>query len=361
MLKKTILILTFFFAGIWTLHWDVQRRYFDFSQVPAEKTKLRVLVLHRNGIGEQESCARIKTACRNLGWDCFSCSSRLSTWQRTLLSRPLEKAIDAVRPDFTINLQSAEIHAPGINFASLSSGLTHYAKEGFDWKKYASFDGFLPTFQNTQFLKEKIESLGKPYRGMRWFFSCPKTRFAPLPKTPRLFYCGTNWDKTRKGGKYKQLFRKLDQAGLISIYGPKNAWKHTPASYRGFLPLDGQSTLKAMHECGAVLILHSDAHLTGNAPTGRIFEAAAASCVIISDRHPFIVQEFGDSVLYVNQEASAKGLFQEISLHLDWIRSHPQEAQEMAKRSHVIFERRFTLESQLKQLKAIYDEIQQSS
>jgi glycosyltransferase involved in cell wall biosynthesis len=193
---------------------------------------------------------------------------------------------------------------------------------------------------------------------MRWFFTCPRTSFIPLhPK--RIFYCGSNWDRTRKGEAYKRLFAKLDETGDLSIYGPPKAWKHTPRSYRGFLPFDGRSTIKAMQECGIVLILHSETHLKGNAPTGRIFEAAASGCVIISDRHPFVMQEFGDSALYIDQEGSPEAIFQEIEDRLAWIRSNPKEAVEMAARCHEIFEERFTLEEQLLNLKKIYEEITQ--
>ena len=355
MLKKAIPLL-FFIIALLFFRWDTQRRHFDLSQIPPNKNEFRILLLHRNGVGEKEACARIKTACERLGWECYICSSRPPTLAKVLLLHPLQKAIQAIEPDLTINFQSTEKHAPGINFVSLSSGFQQYK----DFDKYAPFDAFLPTFQETSLLQEKIESLGKPYLGMRWFFTCPATPFISLsPK--RLFYCGSNWDQTRKAGSYKQLFTRLDQTNEIAIYGPPKAWKHTPRSYRGFLPFDGQSTIKAMQECGVVLILHSETHLKGNTPTARIFEAAAASCAIISDKHPFAMNEFGDSILYIDQEASPERLFQQIEDHLTWIRSHPKEAQEKALRCHQIFEESFTLEKQLLELQSIYKKIPQPS
>jgi len=113
-----------------------------------------------------------------------------------------------------------------------------------------------------------------------------------------------------------------------------------------------------MQECGIVLILHSETHLKGNAPTGRIFEAAAASCVVISDRHPFVIQEFGDSVLYIDQDESAEEMARQIESHLGWIQSHPAAAQEMAEKCHRIFEERFTLEQQLLRLQTVYNNLQ---
>lgn len=357
MVKKATFFL-FFILGALFLQRQIDRRYFDHSQI-REKNGFRLLLLHRNGVGEKEASARIKTASEHLGWECYICSSRPSTWEKALLFHPLERAIDAIKPDLTINFQSDQKYAPGVNFVSLSSGIQTYAKEDFNWSRYAAFDAFLPTCREMEFVKKKINSLGKPFRGMRWFFTCPKTPFVPL-EAKRIFYCGSNWDRTRKGENFKRLFEKLDQMGDISFYGPPKAWKHTPRSYRGFLPFDGASTIKAMQECGIVLILHSDTHLKGNAPTSRIFEAAAASAVIISDRHPFVMEEFKDSVLYIDQEGSSEAIFQEIKEHLAWIRSHPKEAQKMALESHLIFEERFTLEDQLLHLKALYEKIPQT-
>jgi len=357
MLKKAFFFL-FLALGFVVLRWEVQRRYFDPSQIAEERKELRILILHRNGVGEKEASARIRTAAERLGWECYICSSRPSGWVKALLPHPLEKAIAAISPDLTLNFQSAEKHAAGINFVSLSSGSHRYKEECFDWAPYLQFDAYLPTFQDTEFLEEKIASLGKPYQGMRWFFTCPSAPFAP-PIPQRLFYCGSNWDRTRKGEKYKRLFALLDIKGDIAIYGPKNAWKHTPRSYRGFLPFDGHSTLEAMQQCGIVLILHSDTHLQGNSPTARIFEAAAASCIVISDQHPFVQQEFGDSVLYIDQESAPEDLFHQIESHLAWIHSHPIEAQEKARKCHQLFEERYTLEKQLLDLRALYEKVLQ--
>ena len=388
MLKKAILIV-FFMLSIVFLRWDAERRFFDRLQINAycmntdqlakprgrsilrnfharlsvrnlRERALRILVLHRGGVGEREAAARIKIASRHLGWECYICSLRPTTWEKILFVHPLDKAIRAIQPDFTINFQTTEKRAPGINFVSLSSGVQTYAKESFDWKKYASFDGFLPTFQEIGIFKEKIESLGKSFRGIRWFFTCPSTAYVPL-RPKKLFYCGSNWDESRKGKKTKSLFTLLDRTGELAIYGPPKKWKHTPRSYGGFLPFDGISIIKKMQECGIVLVLHSDIHLQGNAPTGRIFEAAAAGCAIISDRHPFIVQEFGDAVLYIDQEGSSEAIFQAIATHMAWIRSHPEKAQEMAFRCHQIFMEKFTLEKQLCDLKEICENIQHPS
>jgi spore maturation protein CgeB len=84
--------------------------------------------------------------------------------------------------------------------------------------------------------------------------------------------------------------------------------------------------------------------MDGDCPSARIFEAAAASSVIISDELPFTQKHFGDSVLYVDTTQSAEEMFRTIDGHVKWILSHPQEAQELARRSHQIFCEKFALE-----------------
>jgi len=240
-LKKEILIL-FFILGALFLRREVRARYFDPSQIGHEKKELRILLLHRNGIGEQESSARIKTACENLGWECYICSSRPSLWERALLFHPLEQAIGTIKPDLTINFQSIEKHAPGVNFVSLSSGVQAYAKENFNWEKYAAFDAFLPTFQETDLVKEKIKLLGKPFRGMRWFFTCPRTSYTPLV-AKRIFYYGSNLGSDPKRGELSTSFCKTRSNGRYLHLRPAES-----KEVHAFAPTEAFCLLKAMRD-----------------------------------------------------------------------------------------------------------------
>jgi hypothetical protein len=347
-----LLLLTFF--GYRSL----ERSYFDFSQIQTERKPIRILALHRNGTGEKEAIVRMEQACRNLGWELYSCSSNPSFWKRHFLFNPLQRVIQAVEPDFTLNFQCKEKFAPGINFVSMASGVHLYFDEQdqVDLNKLAVFDGFLPTFQDIGVLQRKIESVGAPFHGMIWLFTCPHRHYTHVE--PRsLFYCGSNWDKTRKGLAYRKLFKLLDNRQDVAIYGPKKAWNFLSHVYRGSLPFDGNSLIKAMQSAGIVLILHSESHIKGNSPTARIFEAAAASCVVISDLHPFVVKEFGDSVLYIDQTKEPEEILKQIEGHLNWVYENREEAIEMAKRAHRIFEERFTLEAQFQKLSNLFAEV----
>lgn len=118
-------------------------------------------------------------------------------------------------------------------------------------------------------------------------------------------------------------------------------------SFIGHIPVDGKSLIAAIHAAGISLVLHSDSHLTSGVPTARIFEATAANTVIISDRHPFVVEHFGDNILYIDIEQDANAIYKQIAAHMQWILAHPAKAQAMAAACNKIYKEQFSLEQQL--------------
>ncbi|MBO7537528.1 MAG: glycosyltransferase family 1 protein [Alphaproteobacteria bacterium] len=178
-----------------------------------------------------------------------------------------------------------------------------------------------------------------------FFFSVPATKFSDNPKE-RLFFGGCIWDKYRKS-VVRKLYEFLDNTNYFDLYGVKNLGI---SSYKGCIPFGENTVLKIMEKSGITLVLHSGEHFENNIPTARIFEAAAASTVVITDRLPFIVKNFGDSVLYIDRDKSPEEIFRQIDAHMQWILSHPQEAIELARRSHEIFLQNFTLEQIMKKV-----------
>jgi hypothetical protein len=342
---KLTCALIFLFAALFLLRETVHKRYFDFSTIPQNRKELRILLLHRKGVGEQESLARLQTACQNLGWECYIASSKLTFWEKLSLFRPLEKIYEKLQPDFTINFQSLDRVSPGVTFVSLSN-----LPPNLDIQKLDRFDGILATFGDLSALKACKPPI------IRWYFTCPSRPFQPHEPS-RIFYCGSNWDATRRGVEYKRLFSLLNQRNDFELYGPPNAWKEMAHSYRGFLPYDGKSLIRAIENCGIALLLHSESHIKNHSPTSRIFESSAAGCIILSDRHPFILKEFGDSILYIDQTQDPETIYAQIDAHLHWIRSNPEAAIQKAADAHRIFEERFTLEKQLVDLKRLFEEI----
>ena len=126
----------------------------------------------------------------------------------------------------------------------------------------------------------------------------------------------------------------------------KNGLEYGEA-YKGSIAQQSNSVSDKIHEIGICLVLHSDLHIQNAIPSGRIFEAAAASAIIISDKNPFVDRYFKDSVLYIDQKKSGEEMFSQIDAHVNWIFSNLEKAQKMAKRSYQIFIEQFLLEKQL--------------
>jgi len=90
--------------------------------------------------------------------------------------------------------------------------------------------------------------------------------------------------------------------------------------------------------------------LKGGVPSMRIFESAAAGAVIITEDSSFARRHFGESVLYVNQDANEADKAEQIIDHFEWIRAHPDEALTLAGQAHAIFNQHFSLETLLERL-----------
>lgn len=184
-------------------------------------------------------------------------------------------------------------------------------------------------------LQEYFEINGKPFHAIEWYPSSTATDYQPIePK--KLFYCGFQWDSLRNGAEYRKMFSLLDQQGNLNIYGPIHKWDCAPNSVKG-MTFEEDEFRQAMQASGIVLVLHTQRNLDQGVPAARVFESAAASCVIICDQNPFIMQEFGDCILYIDHKLPGERLFEQIDEHRQWILDHPEEAMAMAKQAHAIF------------------------
>lgn len=169
------------------------------------------------------------------------------------------------------------------------------------------------------------------------------------PATPRkIFWCGGAWDNAR-GGTYLPFWKKLVQNDQIHIYGPEHIWRRKQwrfarGCYNGFLPF-GQPDLfvQKMRDAGIVLSLHAPEFILMNITTNRVMEGAASGCLVISDKHPFVMKYFKDSVLYVDQTKSPLEMYRQIQAHLAWVQKHPDLAKEKAWRAHQIFNQHFAM------------------
>lgn len=166
----------------------------------------------------------------------------------------------------------------------------------------------------------------------------------PLPKQLAIIYAGVHWDGSRHGA----VFRGLDGRVPLKLYGPPETWVGRGATYQGTLPFDGISIINAIRDAGIALCLHKAAHRKANCPTMRLFEAAAAGALIITDDFAFPRQWFRDSVLYVDAELPAPMIVERIVSHVEWANKNPEAANRLAQRSNDLFRRCLSLESMVK-------------
>lgn len=189
---------------------------------------------------------------------------------------------------------------------------------------------------------------------LHFMTTVPGTPIPPkLTDDIKLFYSGINWERmSNSKGRHHDLFKALDDEGLTRIYGPEKFFDAVPwagfKTYAGSLPFDGLSAIQAISECGASLVLTSNIHREAEAVSSRLFESCAAGVVLICDDNPYIVREFGDSVLYVTyDETDFRKNIDQIKQHLAWIKDNKAEAIELSKRSQAIYVEKFHLDNVL--------------
>lgn len=204
-------------------------------------------------------------------------------------------------------------------------------------------------------LAARMALVGRDPPVLPFHVSSPRSTLAPnLGPQSRLFYVGSNWD----GRRYPQVLGRLAAAGVLALHGTADRWSHLPDAYQGPLPFDGSAVIAAAHHWGMGLCLHLPAHRDAVVPNMRVFELAAAGAVIIADRHPFIEQWFGDTVLYVDPVGGEAALAAAILDRVAWIETHPVQARAMAAAAQDIFNRALCLEVLLEPLPDLLADLQ---
>jgi hypothetical protein len=166
----------------------------------------------------------------------------------------------------------------------------------------------------------------------------------------KLFYVGLNAEKAFAGPmRYGALIRYLNDTVSIDIYGPNNIFGRRGGwngfnCYHGEIPFDGYSIIDRISTSGICLALSSPMHNAAHTVSNRIYEASCAGAVIISDDNPYTRRYFSNSVFYIDIMQPEERQIEKIKEILIWINSHPDEAYEMAQRSHQVFLEHFDLD-----------------
>ena len=281
-------------------------------------------------VAEAEVYQRMSSAAAKLGWSCC----------RTNLTREIEEFV----PDIVL---AEHFCVPK---------LTPYPTLGLMWnppafwnvhedyvKNIISYDGHLFADQNTsQFVRDLVSPLATRFVEGLWFPTCQATALVQGTRAG-LAYFEAGWDR----GRHDQTLTLLAQTTRIHRYGQGGK----------ALPFDGSSVLQALNGHAAALCLHSQEHRKVGTPSARVFEAAAAGAVIISDENDFVCKTFGDAALYVDTNATPDRIAKQVAGHLSWIEDNPAEAEKLRSKAHRIFNERFTFEALLSNLPVLVADI----
>ncbi len=283
-------------------------------------------------VAETELSRRIFLAAINLGWEAIEvCTST---------------EIKAFQPDFVIALHNnspklSECPTYGCmwNPPSFFEGTEKYVKN------VLSYDGYLTSSKAIdRWLHHLLYNTPKVFFTAPFYTSCSQNQYqAPKLENPCLAYLGSNWD----GLRFQELFEGLDHQDYMEVYGNPNGWKHLTHAYKGVIPYDGESVLQTLNQAGVGLCLHREEHRQAALPSMRIFEIVASGAIAICGNHPFIQETFGNSVLYIDSDASYTTQIEQISSHMQWIKDNPEAALERSVKAHSIFLKTYALEKLL--------------
>lgn len=306
---------------------------------------------------EHENIERIRIAAAKIGVDVVTIDRN-----GCLLDQP-GKLVDSTLVDFVLNLHyETPKNYDAFSYAALWNPPDLYFLWGYETVYYhqISHEGFVSPGST---IAEDVIIRGRPREFARRSFPILNHTLAEPIIRPqrrddrRIFYCGINWERIgNRAGRHATLLEALDDADCIEIYGPEKIHGIAPwagyRNYRGQLPFDGVSLVKAASRAGAVLVFSSDMHRRSGIMSNRLFEALASGALIIGDSHPFIATHFSDCVLTVDDSQPAKEQARQVISHLDWANGHPTEAADLAARAQQKFIERFRLDTQLEGLYA---------
>lgn len=297
---------------------------------------------------EAEFIARALQACQTLGFD----AKEVVTSNEILQYKP-----DCVLITHEYSAKLTPFPTVGL----LWSPCSFYAHDPLRHKSILSYDGWLAgSDEIAEWLRDFLISKGRqPVIHPEAFLpSSPDCGPAgEFSVDPSLIYVGNHWDGSRHGA----IFRSLNERVPLRIYGPPNSWTHIGNHYAGPLAFDGRSVLDAIRSAGIALCLHKAAHRKYNCPSMRLFEAAAAGALIISDDFDFPRHWFRNSILYVDPDLPAPLVTEQIVGHVEWARANPGAAGRLAARSTDIFRRFLSLDRMLEKLPEFVDRVRERS
>ncbi|MEI8125407.1 MAG: glycosyltransferase, partial [Parachlamydiaceae bacterium] len=296
--------------------------------------------------GEREFGWRMKIAAENLGWEVFLDETEGKDLKEV-------KGLDWV---VCIISKNENFHPECPNYLVVFQPQNYLDENGNLLSCYQKYDGYLLTIKEREsFKKWAVLQEKKPF--FIPFYPTVQPIDYKKVELKDIMTMMPIWGDRVRNMKYRKLYKSLDQSGFVKFYGSNQETNVIEKGYMGTLPFDGVSVIDVLQQHGISLIIHSNHHNREGIPSARIFEAAAASTVIISDQNAFVKKHFGDSVFYIDTALSAEEIYKQIENHIKAIRLYPEKALEMAKRSYQINKKEFLMTDQLLRLQAMHEEM----
>ncbi|MEK6733783.1 MAG: glycosyltransferase [Pseudomonadota bacterium] len=329
------------------------------------KDKYKVVFITNEG-GEESYDNAFKFSAERIGWE-------VQIYMKD--TNPYYKEILDFNPDFMLfHLQAAclPINTEILNHTSKKYFITHGWMEAIlFWKMMLddvvgrgvspqirqclqAFDGLITLSRDIEIYKKIFVKMEKEFIALD---TIPLTSELMINFTnpEYIFWCGIGWDNFRSSQTFKSFIKNLSDTVPMKVYGsPSYLDFLTEGIYNGYTP-PGIPHIEAINKAGIYLLTHSDLHIEAGVPTYRLFEALAANVIIISDKHPFVIKNFGDNILYYDQYADSNTMYTQVKAHYDWIKASPEEAKLKAKNAHQIFLDNFTIEKDLPRIAKMHE------
>lgn len=196
-------------------------------------------------------------------------------------------------------------------------------------------------------------------RLISWYPTLEIMKGDSKPVHNKLFFSmGSLWDARRESDKYFEFTNAIAHMGIADIYGKKlfgvtniKLAEVLGDAYKGRIKGDNYEFLRVNKEYMGSLINHSDLHLKSGIPSGKIFESTSIKRAVISDKHPWIMKHFGDTIFYVDMvHLSGEEIAKKISDYHAWMLSHPKELEAMIEKAYKIYAEKFSMDLQVEKL-----------
>jgi hypothetical protein len=221
--------------------------------------------------------------------------------------------IEACNPDFAIALDEISPKLTGVpTFGAMWTPPLLYHREPRRLRSILSYDGYLVGSASIRSYLKDVEfslEIDKPKSD---FLFLPTASFEDCPRRGE-----GAWELGHQvpgGGDHpeRDLVVALEAAGLVK-----------PPSGQG-------SEGGAPGERDVTLCLHTDEQRDADVPSARLFEAAAAGAVIVTDELPFARRVLGDAALYVDPWTDRAEAVEQVRRHLAWLNEDPARGERLA-------------------------------